>query len=336
MASTLAPTSYNPSTFRARAPWLGGDLQTLRNFLRRPAIDLGPWPERRLELAMHDGSGDRLVAKLHGPVPPKLGLVVLVHGLTGCEDSFYVRASARHWLGAGYGVLRLNLRGAGPSRPLCVQQYHAGRSDDLRDALTSLKAHHPSLFDRGVFLVGYSLGANLLLRFLAEDAAAFPVKGAASVSAPIDLKAAQRRIMAGRNWFYHRYLLNRMREEALAAPIPLGETQRQAIMNAGSVYAFDDQVIAPANGFAGAEDYYDRCSAQRFLHQITLPTIVLHADDDPWIPVESYRRFDWSQNAALSLVMPLAGGHVGFHGYGSDVAWHDREIGRFFAAVTGH
>ncbi len=334
MEASLPSISYVPSEFKARAPWFGGDLQTLRNFLSRPMIDLSSWPERRLELAMHDGSGDRLVAKLHEPASPSRGLVVLVHGLTGCEDSFYIRASARHWLDGGYAVLRLNLRGAGPSRPLCVQQYHAGRSGDLRDALLSLQGHDPKVLEPGIFLVGYSLGANLLLRFLAEEAAAFPLVGAASVSAPIDLRAAQRRIMAGRNWVYHRYLLVRMREEALAAPVPLSEEQRLAVMKADSVYAFDDRVVAPANGFAGAEDYYTRCSAQRFLPQVDCPTLVLHADNDPWIPVDSYRRFDWSQNGALSIVMPRAGGHVGFHGRGSDVPWHDKEIGRFFAAIT--
>ncbi len=304
--------------------------------MRRPAIDFRAWPERRLELAMCDGSGDRLLATLHmGSAAPR-GLVVLVHGLTGCEDSFYIRISARFWLEAGYSVLRLNLRGAGPSRPLCRQQYHAGRSEDLRDALQALGETGQDLFAGGVFLVGYSLGGNLLLRFLAEEAGAFPVAAAATVSAPIDLKAAQERIMAPRNWVYHRYLLTRMRREALATPVPPDEAPRRAILNAESVYAFDDRVVAPANGFAGAEDYYRRCSGLRFLPDVAVPTLVVHAEDDPWIPAGAHRRFDWSVNPQLRLAMTSAGGHVGFHGRGHAVPWHDREIGRFFDQVAGN
>jgi len=293
----------------------------------------GPRPGRGFELATLEGSGVRLLAKVHELAKAHFGLVVLVHGLTGCEDSFYIQASAKYWLQAGYAVMRLNLRGAGPSRPLCRHQYHAGRSADLRDALHSLQALESYAFNQGIFLVGYSLGGNLLLRFLAEEAAAFPVVAAACVSTPIDLKAAQQRIMESRNWIYHRYLLTRMRREALAAPIPLDEEARRAISSATSVYAFDDQVVAPANGFAGADDYYARCSGLGILGRIRCPTLVIHAQDDPWIPARSYREFDWTTNASLCLATPRSGGHVGFHGRGDGTAWHDQEIGRFFAMV---
>jgi len=103
--------------FAPRVPWWGGDLQTLRNYVLRQADPLGALPGRRLELALRDGSGDRLVATLHAP-PSETGrpLLVLIHGLTGSEASPYVRASAAAALAEGYPVLRLNLRGAGPAR----------------------------------------------------------------------------------------------------------------------------------------------------------------------------------------------------------------------------
>ena len=97
----------------------------------------------------------------------------------------------------GYPVLRLNLRGAGPSGPLCRLQYHAGRGEDLRDALRSLD---PALTRRGLVLIGYSLGANMLLKFLAEHAAGFDLRGAVSVSAPIDLSAASQRFLEPRDF----------------------------------------------------------------------------------------------------------------------------------------
>ncbi len=320
--------------FRERPPWLGGDLQTLRNSLiRRPAA-LAPWPARRLELAMDDGSGDRLAAALHAPAEDAgRPLAVVIHGLTGCEDSRYLRATAGNLLQAGYPVLRLNLRGAGPSRPLCRLQYHAGKSEDLRAALTTLGALDPGLVRHGLLLAGFSLGANMLLKFLAEQGTGFPIKAAAAVSAPIDLKATQQRIMAPRNALYHRYLLGRMKAESLDSAAGLGENQRRAIERTRSIYQFDDLVVAPRGGFAGAEDYYRRSSARRFLADVGVPTLVIHAMDDPWIPGRLYRQVDWAANRKLVPLLAASGGHVGFHGRGSPTPWHDRCIARFFAGL---
>ncbi len=320
--------------FRARAPWLGGDLQTLRNYIHGRPADLSPWPGRRLELPLGDASGDRLAAMLHDPgAEPGRPFAVLIHGLTGCEDSSYIRASARHLLEQGYPVLRLNLRGAGPSRPLCRFQYHAGRSEDLRDALKVLGTQAPDLAARGLVLVGYSLGANMLLKFLAEHAGDFPLRAAASVSAPIDLKATQERMMAPRNALYHRYLLGRMKAESLATPAGLGDSQRRAIERIRSIYQFDDVVVAPRGGFDGAEHYYRQTSARRFLADVAVPTLVIHAMDDPWIPGRLYRQVDWTANRKLVPLLAASGGHVGFHGNGSAAAWHDRCIAQFFATL---
>jgi len=331
MSGRSLSTPLDAASFRPRFPWLGGDLQTLPNFLLRPSHALEKWPAQRLELAMRDGSGDRLAACLQRPGEGRCPAVVLVHGLTGCEDSIYVRASAAFWLARGHTVVRLNLRGAGPSRPLCGDQYHAGRSGDLRDALLALLEFPGIHFDAGLFLVGYSLGANMLLRFLAEEAAAFPVVAAMSVSAPIDLKAAQLRLMQPRNWGYHRYLLTRMRDEALATPRELSASERAAIVGADSVLAYDEQVVAPRNGFAGADDYYRQCSGLRFLPAITTPTLLVHAKDDPWIPPLAYEQFDWAAHPALSLRLTGAGGHVGFHERDLEAAWHDLAAEAFFA-----
>lgn len=325
--------AFTVPTFEPRAPWLGGDLQTLRNFLLRRFADLSPWPARRLTLPLYDGSGDALVGSLHLPTVERQGpLAVLIHGLTGCEGSSYVLATARHLLVKGFPVLRLNLRGAGPSRTLCRFQYHAGRSEDLRAALRVLSELEPVLLAGGLCLVGYSLGANMLLKFLAEDQGEVSILAAAAVSAPIDLRAAQRRLMVRRNTVYHAYLLARMKEEALEGPC--SAEQRQSIAALRSVFAFDDEVVAPGNGFAGALDYYARCSAAAYLARIKLPTLIIHALDDPWIPADAYRSFDWSASRALSPLLPRSGGHVGFHGKSSQVPWHDLAVCQFFTALA--
>ena len=315
--------------FRERPPWCGGDLQTVRNQLLGRVISAGPAEpdptrSRRLAIAMPDGSGDRLAARFD---PPRHGrpapTVVLIHGLAGCEESAYARASAAHLTARGYGVLRVNLRGAGPSRPLCRLQYHAGRSADLDALLARLPAE---LAAGGMAAVGYSLGGNVLLKYLGEAGDAAPLAAAVSVSAPIDLAATARRMMAPRNALYHRWLLRLMKRESLAAGADLTRAERQAIAEARTVYAFDDRFVAPRNGFASADDYYARCAAQRYLAGIRVPTLLLHAANDPWIPADAYRRVDWSAMPRLRPAIAPGGGHVGFHGRGSPVPWHDRCI----------
>ncbi|HSP99481.1 MAG TPA: alpha/beta fold hydrolase [Candidatus Dormibacteraeota bacterium] len=317
--------------FTARPPWLGPDLQTLRNTLRPPRPQLAQFTGERLELALADGSGDRLAAVLQQPLERRGPLAVLIHGLSGGEDSPYMLVSAAALLERGHPVLRLNLRGAGASRPLCRLQYHAGRTADLREALAALD---PALIGDGLLALGFSLGGNMLLKFLAEHAADLPVCAAAAVSAPIDLAAAARRILMRRNRVYHWNLLRAMKTEATTPAAELAPSERMAIEQARNIIEFDDRFVAPRNGFAGAADYYARNSAERFLPAIGIPTLVVHALDDPWIPPNAYRRVRWADNRHLHRALSPGGGHVGFHARGSRLPWHDQVVGEFFAGVS--
>ncbi len=160
--------------FRPRAPWWGGDLQTLSSYFRRRAR-LDAYAHERLVLPLGDGSGDRIAATLtHPPAATGRPLAVLIHGLGGSENSFYMCNSAAHLLALGYPVLRLNLRGAGPSRPLCRFQYHGGRTGDFAAALAALPE---AVTASGVIAIGYSLGGNMLLKFLGERGAASAAAG---------------------------------------------------------------------------------------------------------------------------------------------------------------
>ncbi len=283
---------------------------------------------------MRDGSGDKLPVMVHRAKPDLAhgAPALLIHGLTGCEDSFYIRQTARQCLSQGRSAVRVNLRGAGPSMGRCRGQYHAGRSQDLRDLLAGLRDLEPELLGgEAVVAVGYSLGGNMLLKYLGEEEDRTPedrpkVLAGASVSAPIDLKAAQLRIMERRNQVYHAYLLNRMKVEARGEGEHLPPELRDGVENARSVYEFDDFVVAPRNGFDGADDYYARCSARQFLPKIRVPVLAITARDDPWIPVETYETVAWRENPALHLLMAPGGGHVGFHQRDREMPWHDHCI----------
>ncbi len=172
---TGTPATFPP--FRGRAPWWGPDLQTVRNYIVHDYADLTPWPAESLFFPM--ANGDRLSASFHRPDNNgKRPTVLLIHGFTGCADSAYVLASARHLLENGYPVLRLNLRGAGPTRQACRELYHAGRSDDFRRVVGDIPKR---LAENGLVAMGFSLGANMLLKYLGEEGAATPVDAAISI-----------------------------------------------------------------------------------------------------------------------------------------------------------
>ena len=192
------------------------------------------------------------------------------------------------------------------------------------------------LTEGGLALVGYSLGANMMLKFLGEEgrSAASRIWAAVSVSAPIDLAVTCRRMMARRNAVYHRWLLARMKEESLSTAADLSDNQRRSINRARSVFDFDNDFVAPANGFHTAERYYAINGAKRFMGLVRVPTLVIHAADDPWIPMEPYREVEWKENRQLLPLLTSKGGHVGFHGRGSLTPWHDRAVVRFLERVT--
>jgi predicted alpha/beta-fold hydrolase len=297
--------------FRPRFPWWGRDLQTIANRLRGVSTSLAPHTTERLKFPLPDGTGDTLLASLDRPATPRAGapLTILIHGLTGAEDSLYLFTMARLLLDRGGRVLRLNLRGAGPSRSVCGQHYYAGRSQDLRALLSVLPGE---LTRDGLVAVGYSLGGAMLLKYLGEEGWASPFAAAATVSAPIDLAVACRSMMRLRNRLYHRYILDLMKAEATGAGALVSAAERAAIMGARTVW-----------------DYDERCRPTRFMAGIRVPTLVMSALDDPWIPGALYREYDWASNASLKPLLPDSGGHVGFHGARSRQPWSDLAVARF-------
>jgi len=319
--------------FRARAPWWGADLQTLRNTLLVGAAKIAVASEERIIVALSDGSGDRLLATLNRPRASngaEKPLAILIHGMSGCQDSPHVVATAAYFVAQGYPVLRVNLRGAGISRPLCKFHYHAGRTEDLADLFARLPR---VLAAAGTVAIGYSLGGNLLLKYLGEQGGAAPVKGAVAISTPLDLAGCALRLMQPRNALYQRYLLRALRAEALGSGAELNARERAAVLGARSIWEFDEDFTAPRNGFAGTADYYARSASGQYLDAIKVPTLVIYARNDPWIPPEPYLARDWRSNPMLVPLLAATGGHVGFHGRDRRAPWHDLCAAQFLAAL---
>ncbi|WP_158639089.1 YheT family hydrolase [Elioraea rosea] len=308
-----------PPPFRPRFPWLNGDLQTLRDTLRGGAPDPGPFTRLWLDLP----DGDALAAAWQAGQGRET--VVLIHGLTGCEDGVHIRRAAAFWRGRGHGVLRLNLRGSAPSLPRSSKGYNAGAGQDIVEALRALPEE---LVAPGLVLIGVSLGGTQLLDALARegDEPSLPLVAAATICAPVDLAATCARMMAPRNAVYHSWILRRMKQDAAALAPHIPPDRLEAARRARNVRAFDDGYVAPLAGYAGADDYYARCSLPPRIGRIRTPTLCLTAEDDPWIPAATYRAQDWRANPALTALIAPGGGHVGFHDGVRDGSWADRRI----------
>lgn len=317
----------NIPSFKTALKWRGADLQTLRNTIVGPSMTLTPDFER---VSFSIDGGHILKAAYHPSLKSDvLPVIIIIHGLAGDETSANVISSAAYFISLGFPVLRLNLRGAGPSAETSVGPYHGGLSADLAQVVTQAQG-----YGAGVVLYGISLGGNMMLKYLGEQGTAAPVRAAIAVSAPLCLKTVQIRLMESRNRLYHNYLLLGMRNYAKQMA---GQHEADLIARARaakSLYEFDDQFTAPAHGMSGAEEYYRLNSAQKFIDHIRVPTLIIHARNDPWIPVEDYLARSWNSAGAISLLIAEDGGHVGFHGKGHAVPWHERVAAEFMGHMV--
>lgn len=289
------------SAFRP-AWWLpGAHLQTLWPSLarRRPKLAL-----RRERVELQDGDFiDLALGAGHGPT------VVVVHGLEGDLHSHYAGSTLAAIAAAGLRPVFMHLRGCSGEPNRLPRAYHSGASDDLAAVLGHL-AQGPE--GPPLAAVGFSLGGNLLLKYLGETAEPI-VRAAVAISVPFVLRDAMLRLNYGLSRVYRRHLLERVKaayRRKRAAMPGLADLDLDAMQD---FFDFDDQVTAPLNGFAGAEDYYTHCSCRPFLSRIGTPTLILHALDDPFMFPHSVPRPD-ELGPGVRLELSGHGGHVGFVG----------------------
>ena len=311
-----------------------GHPHTISAFLTGPRRSLSAFPSRRFEIPTSDGTGDKLVATWYRPQgvslesEPNCPLITLLHGLGGNAESGYIRKSALYLLEHGRDVLLFNFRGAGESDPLCRKQNHPGRTEDLHDLFGWLPANStPNLMACGSLPVGYSLGGNIMLKFLAESTEDFIMPAAMTVSAPLDLAATSQRLGRMRNLPYCAYLLYKMRRRILHEDEgQLSPEIESRVRWTTSIRAFDRDFTAPRNGYDSVDAYYADNSAVPSLPKINIPTVLLYALDDPFVPADAYEDFDWQQNPNLCPLLVERGGHVGFVEREQEMAWHNRCI----------
>jgi len=330
----LKQENFNFPEFRQRPPWIGADLQTVRNSFAAPAALAAEYGRLSVPIGGADGSALSLAytpaaASPEGANDSDSGkALVLVHGLGGSEDSSYMKNAAAYFSRRGWQVYRMNYRGVGPSRATSKAPYSAGLTGDLRSVLRSVSAQKGI---EDICVMGFSLGGQLILRTFGEGDVDTKVRAAVTVSAPLDLAASQRRLERRRNAPYVRYIVGNMKRDMA------GICHKAITINIdkiSSVLAFDDHVIAPYFGFANAQDYYRCVSCLPLIGKIGLPTLAIHSADDPWIPVADYHKADWPASMPVGAAILRRGGHVGFHSANAKAAWFEPVSESFFGKFT--
>jgi uncharacterized protein len=281
--------------------------------------------------------GTQVRADCHWQDDPRMHpTLVVLHGLEGSSDSAYMLGCAEKATVAGFNVVRLNQRNCGGTEHLTPTLYHSGRSGDLRAVVLELIER-----DRlpEIFFAGYSMGGNLVLKMAGEfgDAAPKELRGIVAVAPCFDLAACADALGQTRNFVYNAHFVRRLKTRMRRkARMFAGIYSTDGLDRIGSVRDFDEMITARFCGFAGADDYYAKSSAMHVLAAIWVPTLILTAQDDPFVPYSTFEREAIRQNPNIRLVAPLHGGHCAFISQegGEERFWSEARVVEFCAAES--
>jgi uncharacterized protein len=311
--------------FRARRWLRGGHQQTLAAFFLQRRLRVPPAEERLIEVE----PGVKVLCHCHWqPNRSDALTVIVVHGLEGSSDSSYAVGIAAKGFAAGMNVIRMNQRNCGGTDSLAPTLYHSGRSNDVAQvAQTLVRDDHVSR----LALAGFSMGGNLVLKLAGEWGGSAPreLRGVVGVCPAIDLAPSADALHLPSNRLYEIYFLwklrRRLRDKARHFPETFEVARARGLR---TLREFDDKVTAHYCGFAGAQDYYERSSASRVVDQIAVPTLILHAANDPFIRITPETRARIAGNPHITFLESEDGGHCSFmadpNGY--DGRWAENRV----------
>ncbi len=244
-------------------------------------------------------------------------IVFFLHGLCGCSKSSYILAMQSLLNAQGIASVAMNFRGCSGQMNRLARAYHSGVSEDVNEVFHKLLLQFPK---HNFVFVGYSLGANVLLKWLGEMGSHPNIRKAVAVSTPFSLEYCSQAMLKGPSRVYGQYFVRRLvkdfrlKQQHLQLLAP---EQAQRITDLGdasritSIWDFDDRITAPLHGFEGAEDYYRRCSSSGYLKSIAVETLLIQSENDPLIPPEAIPGLELL-SPAIELQLTKKGGHVGF------------------------
>jgi predicted alpha/beta-fold hydrolase len=325
---------FTPSAYQPR--FTGGHVQTLYTWVKPRRFPRLPEPEPSYFDVAEDA---RVLAHCHWQNDRSARpAILLLHGLEGSSHAHYMAGISDKAWAAGWNVVRLNQRNCGNTEHLSRGLYHSGLTHDALFVIREIVQRDAI---GAIAVAGYSLGGNIALKLAGElgDSAPAELAAVCAVSPTMDLArcvaALERRSNVLYQWNFVRNLKARMRRKAAAVP---GVFSLEPLDQVRTVRAFDEAYTAPHHGFRNAADYYYRASALRVAARIRVPTLIITAQDDPFVPDTPFRGPEVSGNPHITVVMTPHGGHCayveratpGYDGY-----WAERELLRFAQAAVG-
>lgn len=263
--------------------------------------------------------------------------LLILHGLEGSSESAYMLGTAEKAFVAGFNVVRLNQRNCGGTEKLTPTLYHSGRSADFRAIVTELIERDHL---REIFFGGFSMGGNLALKMAGEFAGNAPreLRGIVAIAPCLDLSACCDALSERRNYLYNRHFVRRLQarmryKAGLYPEIYLQNGFASDLARVRNVREFDEAITARFCGFTGAADYYERSSAMHFLDGIQVPTLIVTAEDDPFVPISIFEQPAIRGNPNITFVATRHGGHCAFvsNQPGPERFWAEARIVEFCA-----
>jgi predicted alpha/beta-fold hydrolase len=262
---------------------------------------------------------------------------IIVHGLEGSSNSQYVIGNSNKLWNAGCNIVRMNMRNCGGTEALTPTLYHSGLSNDVLAVMNFFVAKYGL---RSMSLIGYSMGGNLVIKLAGELGSTAPpeLRSVIGVSPAVDLRPSADALHLPQNRLYElkflQALLRRFRLKAMLFPNAYDLSRAVGIY---SLREFDDRITSLYSGFTGADDYYDRAAASRVLAHIAVPTLILHALDDPFVRLTAESRDKITSNPDITLIESKHGGHCAFlaqpdPGSNYDGYWAEHTLLRFLLA----
>lgn len=282
-------------------------FSTIYSAKLRPAPNLIQARER-IDLA----DGDFLDIDWTFSTKPSKKVAIIMHGLEGNAQRTYIKAQAKILNETGWNIAAINFRGCSGEANRSFQSYNAGKTDDLEAVINTVLEKDKYT---EIALVGFSLGGNLLLKYLGErNAVPKEIKKAVSISTPLSLKGSLESLSQFENWVYRSSFLINLREKYKTKMKDFPEeTTLENYNKITSLLEFDNIYTAPVHGFKDAFDYYEKNSSLQFLPNIHIPVYILNAENDSFLSTECYPTELASKMKNIHLEIPKYGGHVGFH-----------------------